>query len=187
MEEIWCEIEGSNGWYEISSTGRIRGVDRILIKSNGSPCTVRGRVLCQNINRGGYCQCYIAYMGKKRTVSTHRLVALSFVPNPENKPEVNHIDGNKQNNNASNLEWCTPSENITHSYKLNLRVPIYAGKSGVLHNRSLGVEMFDMDMNKVNSFGSLGEAFRETGIRHVWESCNNKCNHAGGFIWRYSN
>lgn len=75
----------------------------------------------QTLSEKGYPMLYLQIHGKKKALKVHRLVAELFVPNPDNKREVNHKDGNKRNNNADNLEWCTRSENLKHAYRLGLR------------------------------------------------------------------
>lgn len=77
--------------------------------------------LAQSISDRGYPRVYLQINGKKKVMKIHRLVAELFVPNPDNKREVNHKDGNKRNNNADNLEWCTRSENLKHAYRTGLR------------------------------------------------------------------
>lgn len=115
--ELWVPVEGYETFYEISNQGRIRSLDRyeILEGRHPSPVTRRrkGKLL---IPRRGVYLCVILYkdgVGKGFTV--HRLVAKHFCDNPLNKPEVNHIDEDKFNNHASNLEWMTSSENSLHS------------------------------------------------------------------------
>jgi len=185
--EIWSFIEEFGCDYEVSTLGRIRSLDRIVVTSTGVKINVSGKIISQQTNRGGYLQCKIKVDGRQKTICTHRLIAKAFIPNPENKREVNHIDGDKTNNNVDNLEWCTPSENIKHSYDIGIRVQNFKGKFGSEHNRSKAVVQYDMNMNRIAIFGSMREAFRETNIRHIWESCNNLCSHAGGYKWEYLN
>ena len=111
-EEIWKPVVGFEGLYEVSNKGRVKGTRR-------RGC--REKVLEGHPDRKGY-KCLCLYKnGKHKNSKMHRLVATAFIPNPENKPFVNHIDGNVANNNVENLEWVTPSENITHAYRIGLR------------------------------------------------------------------
>lgn len=85
------------GEYEVSNEGRVKSVDRVIIRSNGRPHTVKGKLLSQHIDDRGYLRCSIGKI--------HKLVAEAFVPNPNNYTTVHHKDHNKLNNNADNLEW----------------------------------------------------------------------------------
>lgn len=100
-------LKGIKTNYFVSRCGSIYNYNNIKIKSH--------------INKGGYEQISIWFNNKGNTLTVHRLVAIAFIINPLQKPEVNHIDGNKLNNNACNLEWCTPIENITHALNIGLK------------------------------------------------------------------
>lgn len=124
---------------------------------------------------------YVRYnLGRNNTMLAHRLVALAFIPNPKNKPEINHIDGNPQNNHISNLEWVTRSENNLHAYRVNKRKHI--------PYKTIKVLQIDCKTNQViNSFNSITEAHANTGVD---SSCISKVvlnrpryKTAGGFIW----
>lgn len=100
-KEIWKDIAGYEGLYQVSNFGRIKSLrSKIILASLSS--------------KSGYCYVGLAKNGMNKQKSVHRLVALAFIPNSENKPEVNHIDGNKHNNTVKNLEWVTKSENMKH-------------------------------------------------------------------------
>lgn len=120
MEEIWKPIKGYKD-YEISSTGRVR-----------SHKFGRTTILKFRYNRDGYIQYTLTQNGIGHTHRANRLVAEAFIPNPENKPTVNHIDGDKTNNNVDNLEWATKKEQMEHAYRLGLKKPV----SGVHHGSS---------------------------------------------------
>ena len=104
MEE-WKVIEGTNGDYEISSYGRLWS-------------NITGKILKTHINSAGYMLSNIKIHGVKKRRQVHRMVAKAFIPNPENKPQVNHLDANRTNNRVDNLEWCTGSENTRYSFKI---------------------------------------------------------------------
>lgn len=108
--EIWKDVEGYNGVYQVSNFGEVRNVTRHnhLLKPSYGNGHAYGHV---SLSRNGKMTCCLV----------HRLVAIAFVENPDGKREVNHIDGNKRNNHASNLEWVTPSENHIHALKTGLR------------------------------------------------------------------
>lgn len=120
MREVWKPIEGYEGLYEVSNFGRIKSLRRDVAIPNQRLGTVGYRTYPERIkpcvkNRYGYYQVTLSKEAKSRTFRVHRLVALAFIPNPDNKPYINHIDGNKKNNRIENLEWCTASENNWHA------------------------------------------------------------------------
>lgn len=103
--EVWKDIEGFEG-YQISNRGRVKSLNYSHTKQE--------RVLQQCIDRRGYCRITLYKNGKIYNLKVHRLVAMAFIANPNEKPQVNHIDECKANNHAENLEWCTCKENINH-------------------------------------------------------------------------
>lgn len=120
--EKWQEIEGYEGYYEISNLGRIKSLEQTKENSLGFKFYRKEQILKQQINHKGYCVATLNKEGKRKTLFVHRLVALAFIKNLENKPQVNHIDCNKNNNKVENLEWVTGSENCKHAYDNNLNI-----------------------------------------------------------------
>lgn len=118
MNEKWREIPGYREIYLISNLGNTRTKDR----DGARGCFVHGHVLKQHENSNGYMRCSMNINGQSKQMLVHRLVAESFIPNPDGKPYVNHKDGNKHNNAVSNLEWCTKSENERHAYETGLKI-----------------------------------------------------------------
>lgn len=112
QNEQWKDIEGYEGFYQISNFGRVRRLADVF--------PYKQHFLKAIPNRDGYLYVCLSIKSKHKVKTIHRLVAQSFIPNSDNKPCVNHIDGNKTNNIAENLEWCTYSENTTHAYKTRL-------------------------------------------------------------------
>lgn len=116
IAEIWKDVKGYEGLYQVSNLGCIRSLDRIIINSIGVKTKYRGKLLKQNISKFGYCRINLTHAQKREYFFVHRLIAQSFIPNPNNLPFVNHKDFNKINNHVNNLEWITGRDNIHHYY-----------------------------------------------------------------------
>lgn len=116
MSENWKPVKDYEGIYEVSDTGLVRSLDRV----DSLKRFKRGVLKSPYDNGRGYLCVNLKAKGKQAQKTVHRLVAQAFIPNPDNLPEVNHIDGNKKNNHVSNLEWCTVSENKKHAFKKGL-------------------------------------------------------------------
>ncbi len=121
---VWKDIPGYEGYYQVSTGGRVKSVDREVIGIDGKTYKYRGKVLKQRLNHKGYPDVNLSKDRNYKTITTHILVAKTFINNPENKPQVNHIDADKTNNNVNNLEWVTNKENMIH-----------ASKKGLLNNK----------------------------------------------------
>lgn len=109
----WKDIPGYEKLYQANKYGQIRGIQRYK----------NGRILVEHKNSSGYSRVCLFKNGKRYKPLVHKLIAITFIPNPENKPVINHKDGNKQNNCVDNLEWTTQSENVKHSYANGLQKP----------------------------------------------------------------
>lgn len=150
--EEWRDIIGYEGYYQVSSLGRIKRLARHRTKSHISKQgTVRGYMhicLCKN--------------NIKETKRVHRLMAFAFIPNPDNKPYVNHKDGIRNNNILSNLEWCTNGENQLHSFRVLGRIPKLAllGKTGSLCKTSKKIYQYDLDGNFIKEWHGIYETTR---------------------------
>lgn len=122
--EIWKDICGYEGLYQVSNFGRIKSVDRIIkntgTKSGEYHVKEKIKKISEYKSRGGYCGVTLYRNNNGKSYRVHRLVAQAFIPNPENKPEINHIDGNKKNNCVDNLEWVTGEENTLHAWDIGL-------------------------------------------------------------------
>ena len=112
MKEIWKEIEGYEGLYQVSNLGRVKSLDRYVLR-NGNSLFVKGIVLSQ-LNNRGYLAVRLCNSGKYKNYLVHRLVANAFIHNDNNYYEINHIDENKHNNHVDNLEWCDRKYNVNY-------------------------------------------------------------------------
>lgn len=146
IDEVWKPVVGFEGLYEVSNKGRVRSVDRDIIRSDGKVQHKKGVVLKQFITNKGYPYVMVNKDYKQHLKTVHRLVAQTFIPNPNNCPVVNHKDEDKTNNCVENLEWCTSSYNNTYngvnkrvSAKMkgrpaHNRIPVVDETTGVVYN-----------------------------------------------------
>ena len=182
-KEIWKDVIGYEGIYQISNFGNLKS-----FKNKKS-----GIILKQTNKKGGYFSVVLCFNDKIRYTRIHRLVAESFIPNPEEKKHVNHIDGNKQNNNVYNLEWNTPKENVNHA--LSLHPNILKGiKNYNQKVRPKKIIQKDFNDNIIEVFDNAKEASQKTGIcqRNILQVAskteykpNRYRKQAGGFKWNF--
>lgn len=166
MQEEWRDVKTFEGLYEVSSEG---GVRSLLTLYAGKP-----RLLVQTLNKKrGYLAVGLCINGIAYTKMVHRLVAEAFIPNPDNKPEVNHKDGNKLNNKADNLEWSTYSENLQHAYNTGLRL-------NKVIQRSMSGEF-------IKEFSNCAEAECYTGFRRqsIARCARKERLSYAGYLWEY--
>lgn len=115
----WKPVKGYEGLYEVSSKGEIKSLEKTRKNSKGQYIQ-KEKMLAQSLTTTGYKKVELVRNGKKKSLKVHRLVAEAFIPKVEDKPYVNHKDGNPLNNSVDNLEWCTQAENVQHAYDMGL-------------------------------------------------------------------
>ena len=154
QKEVW-KTYPEHPWIEVSNLGRVKTKDRVVMRKDGKKYPVKGQVLKQQLNKRGYLFIRFSVNGKGVNRYVHRMVAITFIPNPNNYPEVNHIDNNPINNSASNLEWCTDQYN--QNYKKNF---------GTSPAEVFGHPVFavDLETRVVSRFESQSEAARKLGV-----------------------
>lgn len=122
QEEIWKDIEGFDGDYRVSTLGRVMGYEKSWVSGEFGNIikTLPDRLILLSNDKDGYEKFPCRSDGKNKNFKVHRVVAMAFIPNPHNKPQVNHINGIKHDNRVENLEWSTAKENINHAWKTGL-------------------------------------------------------------------
>jgi len=167
---------------------KVEHLDKYLISNKGRLKNEKtGRILKTKVNKRGYLCNTISVNGKIMVVKIHRLIAISFIPNPENKITVNHIDGNKTNNNINNLEWATYSENNLHAYLIGIKTPHWLNKFGENHPKSRSVARITKDYKESKSYKSITEAAKQNNVSigNISRVLSGDRKTAGGYLWRY--
>ena len=189
--EIWKDIKGYEGMYQVSNMGRVKSLDRLDNKGRKT----HGKILTVKHDGGGYCQVALSKDGQQVYPKIHRLVALHFIPNAENKPQINHKDENKDNNAADNLEWVTSKENANYGTR-NIRCYKDRDYKAIGRNISKakrekgicrGIVQYDRNMNKIAEYEAIAEAAE---VLHILSSgINNvlcgRCQTYKGYVWKY--
>lgn len=177
IQEEWRDTEF---WgYQISNLGNVRSVDRFQTNSDGKTYHYKAKYLKPVVGKGrngdGYMIINLRQRGKSNIVTVHSLVAKAFLENPDNLPVINHIDGNKRNNCVNNLEYTTYAYNNIHALANNLRKP-----------RGVPIAQYDANGKLINTFVSVTEAARQTGIGigSISHCVNNRALMAGGYKWK---
>lgn len=183
--EVYKPIPGYPG-YEVSNLGNVRSLDRVVVRGN-KPLHVRGTKIIPCADYKGYLRLRLQFAGKRYTLRVHRAVAMAFLPNPNNLPQVNHKDGNKKNNCVENLEWCSNAENQRHSYHVLGRVSPSKGRFGAKHWASKQILQLK-NGEIIGRFYGTREAARITGIQRngILRTLKGRAKSAGKCVWVYA-
>lgn len=184
-KEVFKDVFNYEGLYQISNYGRVKSLERKSIfycglRKEYLKRRVKEKFLSFNKSNNGYIQVCLTKNGKCKTFILHRLVAQAFIPNPENKPQINHIDGNKENNCVDNLEWCDASENMQH-----------ASKTGLLKsNVKRSVNQYDLNGNFITTWDSITDFLKAKGLNikssNITSCCRGNKKSAYGYKWKYN-
>jgi hypothetical protein len=189
--EIWLDIKGWEGMYQVSNKGRIKSLPRRIYGGRG---VGQSRVNPEMIRRilklpSGYISVTFGLNQKQFTNTAHRVVALTFIPNPENKRYVNHKDGIKHHNYVENLEWATPSENAKHAFDTGLSTQILKinEATGRDHHNSKSVLQYYKSGEFIKEYYSARNAAEENGLKEQAIGCclRGITRSSGGFIWKW--
>lgn len=177
MAEIWKDIQGYEGLYQVSNLGRIKSLERV-VSFGKQRRLVKEKIRVQKYDKKGYCTVTLSKDNKIKHAKVHRVVAEAFIPNPLGLKEINHIDENKENNCVDNLEWCTHYENVMHGTKRERQVL----------TRSKRVVQCDMEGKEIKTYISATHAEKEivgkfTG--NIYSCLEGRTKTAYGYIWKY--
>ena len=181
MNEIWKDIEGYEGIYQVSNLGRVKSLSRIIIDKNGHNKTINEHYMTGSNNGHGYLTVMFHKDGKGIRRYIHRLVAQAFISNPNNLPEVNHKDENRENNIVTNLEWVNYLTNRTYGTRLE--------RLSDSNTEHAPIIQYDLDFNYVAKYKNAKQATDILGYDDhgtgIYKCANKKSNTAHGYIWRY--
>lgn len=185
IKEIWKDILGYEGYYQVSNMGRVKSLDRDIIYSNGRITKTKGKILNGFIKPKGYISVDLYKNNKRAKFYIHRLVAFAFIPNPDGKEQINHLDENPENNCVNNLEWCTCKENLNYgNHNKNL-----SNSSINNPSKSRRILQFDFEGNFIKEFPSAKEVERQLNLfaTGIIRCCRGRygVKQCGGYKWKY--
>lgn len=184
MKEIWKDIVGYEGLYQVSSLGRIKSKDRKVYQKNRWNDDIikfvyKGKIINTKTKGNNYVQVHLTKNKKQKRYLVHRLVAEAFIPNTQGKSQVNHINCIKYDNRVENLEWNTPRENTQHAIRNNRK-----------KQNTIKINQYDLNGKFIKQWESMLEIAKKfnTTKQNIWLCCNQKHNRkqAIGYIWRYA-
>lgn len=202
MNEIWKDIEGYEGYYQVSNTGRVKTLNRVVTQKNGTKKKLKERILKPAKCTNGYLRITLCTNSHAIGFLIHRLVAKAFIHNPNNQPEVNHIDENIENNHVENLEWVTSQQNSRHGTNIErMRKALIErgsvagenngmyGRTGSKNPNSKPVIQYDMQGNFIAEYASASCPGRKFGYNpsSISGAARGNYKQAYGYMWKYKN
>lgn len=197
----WKDVKGYEGYLEVSDTGLIRSVERTIPHKNNSTCQMKQRIIKSFPDPKGYYKVRTSINKEKTSIKVHRAVAEAFIPNPDRKPQVDHIDGNKSNNNVSNLRWATNKENFDYAVDNGLKQNSFdilkqyrsdknrkeKAAKATRERCSKKTYCYDINHNYICVYNSNEEAAEAVGgcQSGISQCCVGKVNTYKGFIFSY--
>lgn len=187
--EIWKPIKNFEDRYQISNFNRVKSLKFFFTQKHRNGKSYQNvspeRILVNVLGKRGYYTVHLIKDRGGKRLTVHRLVAIAFVPNPENKPQVNHINGIKTDNSIKNLEWATNQENIQHSYTVLKRVPGMLGKFN--KGNSKPIFQYSLEGEFIKKYASVAEAARCLGgnLSNYAYCARGKTETAYGYRWSY--
>lgn len=181
MEEVWKDMAGYEGLYQVSNLGRVQSLPRVNFCVNRAYIR-KGKVLKETVDKDGYLHVSLSKESIQRRFSIHRLVAKHFIPNPQDLPQVNHKNEVVYDNRLENLEWCDCVYNIRYGTGIKRRAKLQTNKHG-----AKAVLQFSLDGKFIREFLSTMEIVRIYGFRqsHINECCLGKAKSSYGYVWKY--
>ncbi len=175
----WLPVPNYEGLYEVSNLGKIKSINYNHTKVE--------KILAEKSHKSGYKTVVLCKNGEKKNKSIHILVASAFIPNPQKKCQVNHIDGNKSNNCVENLEWVTASENIRHSFASLGKKSPNKGRFGKSHYASVQIFQYSLDGKFVRAWDCVSDAARGLNCNpsQILNNAKGRTKTCHGFMWRY--
>ena len=183
--EKWKEIEGYDGKYAVSTCGRVFSLTRVRYNIPGGK-VYKGRMMSQNKMRSGYLGVALLSDGAHKLLKVHRLVAQAFIPNPLNKPQVDHIDGNPKNNNVCNLRWATAKENVNNPNTIFHKKGLMLRSKNPMARAVYGIDILTGERL---DFDCIESADRFLGVkypRYIGLCCRGKWKSYKGYYWHYA-
>ncbi len=188
MKEVWRDIAGYEGLYQVSNLGRVRSLDRDIEWHDGSTHHIKGRILKQCLDKAGY---HVVGFNKKHILKTHRvhrLVAMAFLPNPDNLPQVDHISGCKEDNSKDNLRWVSARENVLNPNTFGQHIENVKKGSEACKKKVFQL----LNGRIVGKFCSIADAGRVVGRKghngssSISSALRGKTKSAYGYQWKYA-